>query len=215
MTVLGRSSRMTAARGSLCWRLGCTSESRTPRVPRHLTAISLAALAASLAPVSGVPRVPISPAVRSRIPVLYPRCAIFSSVPPQVSSTSSGCAAIANRSRFIRPPFAVDSNSSTRGDAVGATICETRRRLSGFVGYGIVLDHVVCEKRQVFGGVRCSCYRVGEASWASGGTAPRGRGRRRHHPPPFFNIGRAVGGRRDRETRAAWYCYGRRSNQCF
>src|SRR5258708_2346479 len=202
-----------AASRNLCWRLGWTSESGTPRVPRHFTASDFAARAASLVRISGVPRVPISPAVKSRIPVLYPRCAIFSSVPPQVSSTSSGCAAIANRSRFIRPPFAVDSNSSTRGDGEGTTVCETRRRLSGFAGYGIVLDHVVCEKRRVFGGGRCSCYRGGEAAGASGGPAPRGRRRRRNHPPPFFNIGRAVGGHRDRETRAAWYCYRRRPNQ--
>src|SRR2546429_7015669 len=47
-------------------------------------------ISASFARISGVPRVPISPAVKSRIPVLYPRCAIFSSVPPQVSSASSG-----------------------------------------------------------------------------------------------------------------------------
>jgi len=39
-------------------------------VPRHFARRSLAALAASLARVSGVPRVPISPAVRSRMPVL-------------------------------------------------------------------------------------------------------------------------------------------------
>src|SRR5437667_10465598 len=108
MTVFGRSCRITAASRNLCWRLGCTSESGTPSVPRHFTASNFAECPASLARSSGVPRVPISPAVKSRIPVLYPRCAIFSSVPPQVSSTSSGCAAIANRSRFIRPPASSD-----------------------------------------------------------------------------------------------------------
>ena len=40
-----------------------------------------------------------SPRVRSRMPVRCPRPAIFSSVPPQVCSTSSRCAAIANMSR--------------------------------------------------------------------------------------------------------------------
>ncbi len=48
--------------------------------------------------ISGVPRVPISPAVRSMIPVLYPASAMRRSVPPQVCSTSSGCAAMASRS---------------------------------------------------------------------------------------------------------------------
>src|SRR5205807_6672317 len=55
----------------------------------------LAASAASRARSSAVPRVPISPLVRSRMPVRCPRCAIFSSVPPQVCSTSSRWAAMA------------------------------------------------------------------------------------------------------------------------
>src|SRR6266481_2921326 len=111
-----------AASRNLCWRLGWTAESGTPSVPRHFTASNFAACPASFARISGVPRVPISPAVKSRIPVLYPRWAIFKSVPPQVSSTSSGCAAIANRSRCIGPP--------ARGDCtVGETFLSVLREL--------------------------------------------------------------------------------------
>ncbi len=61
---------MTRARAILCWREGCTSESGTLMVPRQETFRIFAEEAASLARSSGVPRVPISPAVRSRMPVL-------------------------------------------------------------------------------------------------------------------------------------------------
>src|SRR5256886_7609558 len=44
------------------------------------------------------PRVPVSPCVKSRMPTRWPACAAFASVPPHVSSTSSRCAAIANKS---------------------------------------------------------------------------------------------------------------------
>src|SRR5450432_3341581 len=92
---------MTSASRNLFCRVGCTSESGTPSVPRHDTFRIFAAQAASFARVSGVPRVPISPPVKSKMPVLYPSWAIFNSVPPQVSSTSSGCAAMASKSSFI------------------------------------------------------------------------------------------------------------------
>src|SRR5438445_426167 len=65
MTVRGRSSRIMRASASLYWREGCTSESGTPRVPRQETFKIFAARAAYLARISGVPRVPISPAVMS------------------------------------------------------------------------------------------------------------------------------------------------------
>src|SRR5689334_7870122 len=65
---------------------------------RHEAARIFAASAASRARSSALPRVPISPWVRSRIPVRYPSCAIFSRVPPQVCSTSSRCAARARMS---------------------------------------------------------------------------------------------------------------------
>src|ERR1700722_4052131 len=54
-----------------------------------------AASAASAARSSAEPRVPASPCVRSRIAVRQPRAFILSSVPPQVCSTSSRCAAMA------------------------------------------------------------------------------------------------------------------------
>src|SRR6185503_9863648 len=65
---------------------------------RRLTPSRFAASAASRARSSAVPRVPASPRVKSRIAVRSPRAAIRSSVPPQVCSTSSRCAAIASTS---------------------------------------------------------------------------------------------------------------------
>src|ERR1700693_1600720 len=78
-----------------------TRPSGISRALRQLTPRILAASEASLARSSAVPRVPISPWVRSRMPVRCPRCAIFSSVPPQVCSTSSRCAAMARISREV------------------------------------------------------------------------------------------------------------------
>src|SRR6266851_188336 len=157
---------------------------------------SLADFSASLARVSGVPRVPISPAVRSRIPVLYPRCAIFRSVPPQVSSTSSGCAAIANRSRCICPPAYGDCRV---GQTVLFVVCKVHRRRkmtgknacpTGMCYFFSVEDYGI---RQKVGGVvaraRCACHWVGEAPGTCGGIAPGGGGRGRHHPPSFFSRG--------------------------
>src|SRR5260221_8522975 len=66
---------------------------------RQLTPRIFAASSASRARSTAVPRVPISPCVRSRMPVRCPRCAAFSNVPPQVCSTSSRCAAMASMSR--------------------------------------------------------------------------------------------------------------------
>src|SRR5258708_2615871 len=75
-----------------------TRPSGISRAWRKLTLRIFAASTASPARSSDVPRVPISPWVRSRIPVRCPRWAILSSVPPQVCSTSSRCAAMARTS---------------------------------------------------------------------------------------------------------------------
>src|SRR6266478_38157 len=210
MTVLGRRSRMTAARRSLCCREGCTSESGTPRVPRHLTASSLAALAASLARISGVPRVPISPAVRSRIPVLYPRCAIFSNVPPQVSSTSSGCAAMANRSRFILPPECGDCRV---GEAFLSALCKvaevenwadkSARPARMCYGFKSKDDGRRQKGGEVVAGSRGACDGGRETARASGSVSAGGGGRERGCALPFVSGGGAVGSRRDREIWAA------------
>src|SRR2546429_9834833 len=95
-------------------------------------------ISASFARISGVPRVPISPAVKSRIPVLYPRCAIFSSVPPQVSSTSSGWAEMDKRSRFITPQLDVDSISSTHNVGERDGVSESGGRQTWFAGTGTI-----------------------------------------------------------------------------
>src|SRR5712664_1487154 len=102
---------------------------------------------------------------------------------------------MAKRSRFIMPPLAVDSISSTRDDGEWATACESRRSLSKLAGYGIFFGHVIREKRSISGGAGCACHRVGQAAGACGGVASGGRGRGRRHPLPFFSGGRAVGGR--------------------
>src|SRR5260370_30174314 len=78
-----------------------------------------------------------------------------------------------------------------------------RDELSGvlwLVGCGIVSDHVICEKRRVFGGARCSCHRVCEAPGASGGGATRGRGRGRGGALPVVIRGSAECSRGDRKT---------------
>ena len=59
---------------------------------------------ASSARSSAVPRVPLSPAVRSRMPVRYPASTARSRVPAQVSSTSSRWAAMASRSTGMGAP---------------------------------------------------------------------------------------------------------------
>src|SRR5260370_7091685 len=69
-----------------------------------------------------------------------------------------------------------------------------------FVGCGIVFDYVVCEKRRVFGGARCSCHRVCEAPGASGGAATRGRGRGRGGALPVVSCRSAERSRGDRKT---------------
>src|SRR6266851_5591250 len=69
-----------------------------------------------------------------------------------------------------------------------------------FVGCGIVFDYVVCEKRRVFGGARCSCHRVCEAPGASGGAATRGRGRGRGGALPVVIRGSAECSRGDSKT---------------
>src|SRR5258708_7367401 len=69
-----------------------------------------------------------------------------------------------------------------------------------FVGCGIVFDYVVCEKRRVFGGARCSCHRVCEAPGASGGGATRGRGRGRGGALTGVIRGSAEGSRGGRKT---------------
>ncbi len=60
-----------------------------------------AATDASLARICADPRLPISPWVRSRMPVVCPWRASLAMVPPQVSSTSSRCAAIASTSTVV------------------------------------------------------------------------------------------------------------------
>src|SRR5258708_37329334 len=75
-----------------------------------------------------------------------------------------------------------------------------RSRGLKFVGCGIVFDHVICEKRRVFGGARCSCDRVCEAPGASGGPASRGRGRGRGGALPVVSCGSAECSRGDRKT---------------
>ena len=61
----------------------------------------VAARSASSARSDALPRVPVSPAVRSRIPTLYPASTAFNRVPAQVSSTSSRWAARARMSTGI------------------------------------------------------------------------------------------------------------------
>src|ERR1700733_417906 len=78
-----------------------TRPSGMSRASLHETRSIFAASAASWARLSAVPRVPISPCVRSRMPVRLPCCAIFSNVPPQVCSTSSRWAAIAKTSSGV------------------------------------------------------------------------------------------------------------------
>ncbi len=71
------------------------------KLPRHSSPIRRPASSDSATRSSGVPRVPMSPAVKSSAPVRYPCSPIRISVPPQVCSMSSGCAAIASTSSVI------------------------------------------------------------------------------------------------------------------
>src|SRR5229473_3705591 len=101
MTTLGLCSRTTRATFKRFSQVFSTRPSGISSACRHDMHSIFAASAASRARSSALPRVPISPWVKSRIPVRYPRCAIFSSVPPQVCSTSSRCAAMARMSRGV------------------------------------------------------------------------------------------------------------------
>ena len=58
---------------------------------------------------SSVPRVESSPRVQSTMPVRLPARLAISIVPAQASSTSSGCAASARRSKFIVDSGKVDN----------------------------------------------------------------------------------------------------------
>src|SRR5229473_8513987 len=98
MTTLGLCSRRTRATFKRFSQVFSTRPSGISSACRHDMHSIFAASAASRARPSALPRVPISPWVRSRIPARYPRCAIFSSVPPQVCSTSSRWAARARMS---------------------------------------------------------------------------------------------------------------------
>src|SRR5260370_36706143 len=69
-----------------------------------------------------------------------------------------------------------------------------------FVGCGIVSDHVICEKRRVSGGTRCSCDRVCEAPGGSGGAATCGRGRGRGGALPVVSCRSAERSRGARKT---------------
>src|SRR6185369_16840673 len=79
----------------------CRCASGNPAFRRSETPRILAARAASSARSDALPRVPASPAVRSRIPTLYPASTAFRRVPAQVSSTSSRWAARARMSTGI------------------------------------------------------------------------------------------------------------------
>src|SRR5260370_36389270 len=101
MTTRGRMSRITLATFSRLSQVFSTRPSGISSARRQPAPRIRAALAASRARSWAEPRVPISPCVKSRMPVRCPRCAIFSSVPPQVCSTSSRCAAMARMSRGV------------------------------------------------------------------------------------------------------------------
>src|ERR1700674_1504994 len=101
MITRGRISRMTLATFSRFSHVFSTRPSGMSSARRQPTPRILAASAASRARSSADPRVPISPCVRSRMPVCWPRCAALSSVPPQVCSTSPRCAAMARMSREV------------------------------------------------------------------------------------------------------------------
>src|SRR5467141_1311677 len=75
---------------------------------RSATPSVCAARSASAARVAASPRVPISPCVRSRMPTRCPARTARASVPPQVSSTSSRCAAIASKSTCSLIPECLD-----------------------------------------------------------------------------------------------------------
>ena len=66
----------------------------TPKTP--------AAASASIALMAGVPLVPNSPLVKSKIPTYFPSATSLAMVPPQPNSTSSGCAAIPSKSISIK-----------------------------------------------------------------------------------------------------------------
>src|SRR5271165_677125 len=101
MRTRGRSSRMTLATLTRFSKVFSTRPSGMSSARRQLTLRMRAASSASQARSSTVPRVPISPCVRSRMAVRRPRSAILSSVPPQVCSTSSRWAAMARMSKCL------------------------------------------------------------------------------------------------------------------
>src|ERR1700692_766288 len=109
MTTRGRISRITLATFKRFSQVFSTRPSGISSACRHPTPRIFAASAASRARSSALPRVPISPCVKSRMPVRCPRSPILSSVPPQVCSTSSRCAAMA---RMSRGPEAISIQNS-------------------------------------------------------------------------------------------------------
>src|SRR6266566_1365164 len=98
MTTRGRVARISsmsfARDGSSFWRWA----SGSPALSRTCTPSARAARSASAARVAASPRVPVSPWVRSMIPTRCPARTALARVPPQVSSASSRCAAIARTS---------------------------------------------------------------------------------------------------------------------
>src|SRR5256884_675422 len=92
---VARTSSTTRARDGSSF---CRWASGSCALRRWCTPSARAARSASAARVPASPRVPVSPCVKSRMPTRWPACAAFASVPPPVSSTSSRCAAIANKS---------------------------------------------------------------------------------------------------------------------
>src|ERR1017187_7993288 len=97
-TTCGRRRRITAPSVRRVSSVLATPAWGGARFSRTATPSTLAAFAASSARVTEEPRVPISPWVRSRIPVRRPARASLASVPPQASSASSRWAKMARTS---------------------------------------------------------------------------------------------------------------------
>src|SRR5215212_8577117 len=97
-------TRTSAVRASSVTKTCPSGCSRLRRTSRRMMR---AASRDSSARCSGVPRVPISPRVMSSTPVLRPKLFSLRSVPPDVSSASSGCekTASASSSNPSAPPY--------------------------------------------------------------------------------------------------------------